>query len=152
MNHMTGTRWSRSIPGVEGAVVKHVNDGNNITSHMTGSRWSRSIPGVGGAVVKTLLKGTLEVETRSTVSRKFLKRGRKSDAIRDFNSLNSDIISNHGYGATGVLGDTRVRLRLIDEKNRGLPTLQIWDPNMDKSIRIHYIKPLGANRKRSITR
>ena len=129
------------------AVVKHVNDGYDIRSHVTGTRWFRSIPGIGGSVVKAIMKGTTEVGTKSPLSRKFLKQGTTSDAIKDFNSLNSDVISQHGYGATGFVGDTKFKLRLNDNNNRGLPTLQIWDPNMTKSIKIHYMdKPIVTDR------
>ena len=119
------------------------NDGYDIRSHMTGTSRSLSVPGVARAVVKAIMTGTREVGTASQVSRKFLKRGAQSDAVADFNSFNSDIINTHGYGAMGVTGDTKVKLRLIDSKYRGLPSLQIWQPNMDKSIKIYYIdKPI----------
>ena len=118
-------------------------DGSDIKSHVAGTRWYRSVPGIADSVVKAFMKGAKEVPTNSPVYRKFLKRGSESDAIEDFNSLNSEIVKGQGYGAVGVIGDTKVRLNIRDKRNSKLPTVQIWDPNMAKSVKIVYInKPI----------
>ena len=88
------------------------NDGYYIRSHVTGTRWSRSIPGVGGAVVKALLKGTKEVALGNSVNRKFYKQGSESDAISDFDSLNCKIVRNKNYGSIGYKGHTKFTLTL----------------------------------------
>ena len=118
-------------------------DGSDIKSHVVGTRWYRSVPGIAGSIVKAFMKGAKEVPTNSPVYRKFLKQGSDSDAVDDFNSLNSEIVKGQGYGAVGVIGDTKVRLKLRDKRNNKLPTVQIWDPNMAKPIKIVYInKPI----------
>ena len=118
-------------------------DGYDIKRYVTGTGLSRSVPGIADAVVKAFMKGAREVPTKSTVYRKFLKQGTGFDAIAEFNSLNADNVSRNGYGAIGVTGDTRVKLTLRDREISGLPTVQIWDPNMAKSVKIVYInKPI----------
>ena len=115
------------------------NDGYDITSHVTGTRWPRSVHSIGGSVVRALLKGTKQVETRSTVYRKYLKQGTAFDAISDFNSLNFKIRTNKNYGAIGIKGHTKVKLTLKDKTNHWLPTIGIRNPNMDKSVKIVYM-------------
>ena len=114
-----------------------------ITNHVISTRRSRSVHGIAPAIVKAFMKGTREVPSKSPVYRKFLKQGSEFDAVTDFNSLNSDVVERMGYGAVSTMGDIKVKLKLRDGKNSKLPTVQIWDPNMEKSVKIIYInKPI----------
>ena len=113
-------------------------DGSDFESHVTGTRWLRSVPGIAEMAVKTLLKGTREVPTNSQIYRKFLKHGSDLDAVNDFNSLNSKIVRTDGYGAIGVIGDIKVKLRMSDGNYGGRPTVQVLDPKRKNSLRIVY--------------
>ena len=115
------------------------NDGYDVTSHETCARGPRSVHGIVSSVLRALLKGTKEVETRSTIYRKYLKKGAELDAISDFNSLNFKVARNRNYGAIGIKGDTKVKLTLKDKTNHWLPTIGIRNPNMDKSVKIVYM-------------
>lgn len=118
-------------------------DRSDTMSHVIGTRWSRSVAGIADVVVKAFMKGAKEVSSKSPNYRKFLKKGTEFDAVTDFNSLNSNIVKRQGYGAIGVMGDSKVKLKLRDGKNSNLPTVQIWDPNMEKSVKFVYInKPI----------
>ena len=114
-------------------------DRSDVESHVTGTRWSRSVPGIAEMAVRALLKGTKEVPTNSPVyTRKFLKQGSDLDAVNDFNSLNSKIVRTDGYGAIGVIGDIKVKLRMFDGNHGGRPTVQVLDPKRKNSVRIVY--------------
>ena len=118
-------------------------DRSDIKSRVVGTRWYRSVPGMAESVVKAFMKGAKEVTSNSPLNRKFLKQGSHSDAIEDFNSFNSDIVKRFAYGAVGVIGDTKIQLQFANKRNRGMPTVQISDPNLPKSIKIFYTsKPI----------
>ena len=85
------------------------------------------------------MKGTKEVPTKSPNHRKFLKQGTEHDAISDFNSMNPVDVNTRSYGADGLVGDTKFRLKLRDSRNSKLPTILISDPEMAKQIKIVYI-------------
>ena len=112
-------------------------DGNN--NHVTRTRWPRSIPGIGSSAVRLLMQGTKQMDTRSTIYRKYFKQGTKNDAISDFRNLNPEVTRSRSYGAIGFRGGLKIKLTFNDKTNHWLPTMKISHPDMDKSIKIVYI-------------
>ena len=87
--------------------------------------------------MRALINGAREFPTTSEINRKFIKHGYRADAISDFNSLKTEIKSRQPFGSIGLKGKTKVMLTL----NSRDPLIQIWDPSLNKSIKIYYKKP-----------
>ena len=128
---------------------------DDITSHVTGTRWRRSFSGIGRTIVNYFLKGSvIEVPTRNSYRRIFLKEGSMNDAIKDFNSFNAHVKSSHGtdmkdinidiiksknvFRVTRVAGKTKYKLKISNAEVQGRPLITISDPYM--LVQIVYVK------------